>query len=101
MGNPSATTVVTGIGLSSVQAIGADRTRRKITFYNPNASDSLLICQATDVDGNSLAATFASPGGGIPILAQAGVSFEGNIQGAWNVAASSSGPDVLTIYVES
>lgn len=101
MANPSATTAVTNIGTSSAQVIGSDSSRRKITFHNPNATNSLIVCQATDAGNSSLAATFTSPAGGFVLFAGATQTFQGAIQGAWNAAANTGSTNALTIYVES
>jgi hypothetical protein len=100
MGTPSATVAVTGIGTSSGLALASGQ-RSAVTFHNPNAAISLIVCQTTDSSGSALAATFAAPAGGFVILAGAERKFVGNVQTAWNVAGSASGPSTLTIWIDT
>ena len=92
------TTALNNIGTGG-QVIGPDQARKSITFINPNVvtNTNLLVYQTTDASGNALAPTFASPGGGIPVLPGALITITGDCQGAWGAVAQSGTTRSLTI----
>lgn len=94
-------TALNNISTVPAQVIGPDQGRKSITFANPNVVGSgvaLLVFQMTDVNGNSLAPTFASPGGGVPLLPGALLTFTGDCQGAWGSVAQSGPTNGLTVF---
>ena len=90
-----------GVGIAATQVIAADPTRRSITFANPNltSQDTLLVFPVTDINGNSLlGVTYASPGGGFPIVPGGVVTFTGDAaQAAWAAVASANANNGITI----
>jgi hypothetical protein len=91
---------VNNIGsVSNVQVIPQDQARKSITFHNPNVGGNIniLVSQTVDANGNALAPTFASPGGGYVIFPGGTYTFTGDIQGAWQAIAQSSSNQGLTI----
>ena len=95
---------VTGstLGFNTVSSIGAqvigfDQTRRTIVFGNPSATNTIIVYQTTDANGNALAPSNASPGGGWPILPSAMLTFTGDVQGAWGAFASSGSTNGISI----
>ncbi len=93
------TTAFNNIGTGGGQVIAADPQRKIITFHNPNYVSNiiLMIYQMLDVNGNALAPTFASPGGGWVIVPAAYLSFTGDCQGAWGAVSQSAANNGLTI----
>lgn len=85
---------------ANIAVIGIDQARKSITFHNPNVAGSgvnVLISQKVDANGNALAPTFASPGGGYVLFPGATYTFTGDIQGAWQAIAQSGTTNGLTI----
>lgn len=99
MAAPGATVAITGLGTSNTQVLAAGQ-RSAVTFHNPNASADVIVCQAQDTGGNNIAATIASPAGGFKINAGGERKFTGNVQTAWNAAAS-AGSSTLTIWIDT
>ena len=99
--NVGGTTVaLNNVGTVGAQVIAADPQRKKISFINPNmvGNVNLLVFQMTGANGNSLAGvTFASPGGGTPVLPGGMVQFEGDVQGAWGAVAQSGMTNGITV----
>lgn len=94
------TTAVNNLGVAGAQVIGPDAQRRSITFANPNivGNINLLVFQMLDAAGASLAGvTFATPGGGWPLLPGAIITFSGDVQGAWGAVAQSGVTGGLTV----
>lgn len=94
------TTAVNNVATAGAQVIAADPSRRKITFANPNivGNVNLLVFQMVDVNGASLAGvTFASPGGGWPLVPGGIITFDGDCQGAWGAVAQSGGTNGLSV----
>lgn len=101
------TIAVSNLGTTGIQVIGADPTRKSITFINPNvvSTISVMVFQVADANGNSLlGTTFSAPGGGTAILVPASggatgsVTFTGDCaQTAWAAVAQSSSNQGLTI----
>ena len=89
------------IGVAAAQVIAADATRKSITFTNPNTTTqiALMVFPVTDINGNSLlGVTFASPGGGFPIVPGGAVTFNGDAARlAWAAVAASSANLGLTV----
>lgn len=66
------TTAVNNIGSGAgSQVLARDSQRNKITFINPGDVD-ILVYQTVDVNGVTLAPTFAAPGGGMLVFANGG-----------------------------
>jgi hypothetical protein len=104
MGSPGATVAFANLGTASTQVIGADSSRKEITFSNPNVDGNvnLAVCQAFDLSGNALTAGFSATGanaGNFAILPGGERRFTGNVQGAWNSAAKSGTTNNLTMWV--
>ncbi len=93
------TTAVNNVGIVGAQVIGADPQRKSISFANPNlvTQTSLLVFQMTDANGNALAPTFATPGGGWPVLAGGIITFTGDCQGAWGAVAQGGATNGLSV----
>jgi hypothetical protein len=94
------TTAVNNLGTAGVQVIGPDQARKSITFANPNlvGNINVLVFQVADVNGNSLlGTTFATPGGGWPIVPGGVLTFTGDCQGAWGAVAQGGGSNGLTV----
>jgi hypothetical protein len=89
--SPSGTTVL--VGGASVPAIGANITRRGITFINPNLNGPIIrVCPSNQA---------AVIGQGVPVLPGGQVSFLGNdlirYSSGWNTIADTGSNNPLTI----
>lgn len=85
------------VSSSGAQVIGFDQARKTIVFGNPNASNTVFVYQITDLNGNALAPSNASPGGAWPVQAGAILPFTGDIQGAWGAFASSGSSNAISV----
>jgi hypothetical protein len=95
-----ATVAVNNLGTGSVQVIAADQNRKTIYFHNPNVAGqvNVLVCQALDINGNALTASFSTPGGGWVILPGDTLAITGDVQGAWLATAQSGTTNGLTVF---
>lgn len=95
------TVAVNNLGTTGIQVIGADQTRKSITFVNPNIASNInvLVFQTADVNGSSLlGTTFSAPGGGSAIVPGGQITFTGDCaQTAWGAVAQSSSNQGLTV----
>jgi hypothetical protein len=85
------------VSSTGAQVIGFDQQRRTIVFGNPNATNTVYVYQMTDLNGNVLSPSNASPGGAWPILPSAMATFAGDVQGAWGAFASSGTSNAISI----
>lgn len=93
------TLAANNIGTAGAQVIGTDPQRKSISFGNPNVTGAvaLLVFQMLDANGNALSPTFASPGGGWPVLPGGILKFTGDVQGAWGAVAASGGANGISV----
>ena len=97
---------VSAISATPKAALSANSTRKKILFHNPNTdaglNNNLLIYPVKDMNGATLAPTFAAPGGGFVIFPGASleVSGVGSVGTAWSVLASAGTLNGLTMFIQ-
>lgn len=104
MATPGSTVAFSNLGTSGTQILAADVSRSEVTFHNPNTSTnaSILVYQANDTSGNSLAPTFSAPGGGFLILPGGERTFRGgNVGLAWSAVASTGSTNGVTMWISS
>lgn len=86
---------------SPIQILGADAAHDDFILVNPGDAP-VLVYQALDTAGASLAPTFADPGGGIILGSGESAEVTGEAaQGEWRAVAQVDDPASLTIYLRS
>lgn len=101
------TIALNNLTTASATVLDAAPQRKKITFHNPNydpdgTSIDIMVSQAKDINDASISPTFASPGGGIVVLAGESLIIQGDAaQGAWKACARSGTTGGLTILASN
>lgn len=89
------------VSTSSAQAVGVNSARRRIDFYNPNATVSVAVCPSVSRSNSAAIACTVNGAGSITLLPYASYSIVGvggnpSVPSAWNAIGSGSG--ALTVF---